>query len=161
MKAWYRSVTIWSALIAVLGLVITRLASGKSIGEIVTDPEVQSGAADVIGFLLSALGAAGVLYGRITASSAIVPSITGRTNDESGRAGLPLLAALASLAVIPLLLSLAACGAMQVQAERDIDVDIEVGPPCVVAVRADGEIVSTTRGPKPCKVVVPKPAVTP
>jgi hypothetical protein len=83
-----------------------------------------------------------------------------RGRDESGRAGLPLLVALVALALVPLVLALTGCGAMQVHAERDIDVDIDPGPPCVVVVRADGEIVSTTRGPKPCKIVVPPPAPT-
>lgn len=155
MKPWYRSVTIWSALVAVLGLIITRLASGKSVGEIVTDPEVQSGTADLIGFLLSALGAAGVLYGRVTASSAIAPSITGRTDDESGRAGLPLVAALATLALVPLLLSFAACGPRMVVAEQSVRLDVWPGPPCLIRVEVDGELVARVDWTKRCDVGAP------
>lgn len=44
--------------------------------------------------------------------------------------------------------------ATTVNAEKTVDFDIKVGPPCSVVVRADGEIVSTTRGPAPCNIVV-------
>lgn len=148
MKPLWQSVTFWSLVATLVGLALAGIGEGKSAGEILSDDIVR----ETIGEVLAAMGLAGVAWGRARAQG---PLSLGRKDDESGRAGLPLLAALVALALVPLLLSLAACGAMQVQAERDIDVDIDVGPPCVVVVRADGEIVSTTRGPKPCKVVVP------
>lgn len=46
------------------------------------------------------------------------------------------------------------CGAAQVRAEKSVSLDVTPGPPCVIVVRADGEIVSTVRGPQRCAVVV-------
>ncbi len=59
----------------------------------------------------------------------------------------------ATIAVFVALLG-TGCGATQIAAERTVTLDVTPGPPCSIVVRADGEIVSTVRGPQKCGVVV-------
>lgn len=59
----------------------------------------------------------------------------------------------ATIAVFVVLLG-TGCGASQVRAEKSVSLDVTPGPPCVIVVRADGEIVSTVKGPQRCAVVV-------
>ncbi len=59
----------------------------------------------------------------------------------------------ATVAVFVVLLG-SGCGAAQVRAEKSVSLDVTPGPPCVIVVRADGEVVSTVRGPQRCGVVV-------
>jgi hypothetical protein len=60
----------------------------------------------------------------------------------------------ATVAVFVALLGSGGCGAAQVRAEKSVSLDVTPGPPCVIVVRADGEIVSTVKGPQRCAVVV-------
>ena len=41
---------------------------------------------------------------------------------------------------------LSACVAREIRAERSVDFVVRRGPPCIVTVTADGELVHTTRG---------------
>ena len=46
------------------------------------------------------------------------------------------------------------CGPMTVAAKKSVEMNVKKGPPCVIEVKADGEIVSTVQGPKKCNVEV-------
>lgn len=99
-----------------------------------------------------------VLGGMLLGWSAPVPGI--RRPDEPTRgmaridAVFVAIALGAMVAVFAALLGAGGCGAAQVRAEKSVSLDVTPGPPCVIIVRADGEIVSTVRGPQRCAVVV-------
>ena len=46
------------------------------------------------------------------------------------------------------------CGPMTVAAKKSVEMNVKKGPPCVIEVKADGEVVSTVQGPKKCNVEV-------
>ena len=48
------------------------------------------------------------------------------------------------------------CGPRLVTAEDRVAVDIEQGPPCVVSVSSDGELVASVKGPNKCRIEVPQ-----
>lgn len=51
-----------------------------------------------------------------------------------------------ALLAVALLAGAGGCLAREVRAERSVDFAVSRGPPCVVTVRADGDLVHTTRG---------------
>ncbi len=80
-----------------------------------------------------------------------------RPPDQRGMARVDaVFAAIAIAATTGIFVALlgAGCGATQVRAEKSVSLDVTPGPPCVIVVRADGEIVSTVAGPQRCAVVV-------
>ena len=48
------------------------------------------------------------------------------------------------------------CGPRHVKAEDRVAVDSEQGPPCVVSVSSDGELVASVKGPNKCRIEVPQ-----
>jgi hypothetical protein len=46
------------------------------------------------------------------------------------------------------------CGPLAVSAKQSVEMDVRKGPPCVIEIKADGEVVSTVQGPKKCNVEV-------
>lgn len=76
------------------------------------------------------------------------PAVPLGGNRGNARVGFLVLAA----AVGALALGLGGCGALQVKAEKTVDVDIVPGPPCRVTVSADGQVVSTVSAPQKCAV---------
>lgn len=46
------------------------------------------------------------------------------------------------------------CGPLAVSAKRSVEMDVKKGPPCVIEIKADGEVVSTVQGPRMCNVEV-------
>ena len=54
--------------------------------------------------------------------------------------------------IIGCVASVQGCGPRVVSAEDRIGVDINQGPPCKIAVTADGELVASVSGPNQCKI---------
>jgi len=157
-KPWFRSLTFWSLIATLIGIVLAGIGQGASPVSILGDPEVQA----TLGKILALLGFGGALIGR---TRAVGPLTLGSgKGDQSGRAAVGLLAMLAVAGVLLLGSLLAGCLARQVHAERSIGVDIRRGPPCVVVITADGDVASTVTGPR-CdglpELAAPAPAVTP
>lgn len=86
--------------------------------------------------------------------AAIGPSMKTAKPDDRGftrlgvMLGLTLVSALAALVVGGMFaLATGGCLPRQVTAERSIDVDVSIGPPCVATLSADGAIAGTATGP--------------
>lgn len=154
-KSWYRSLTFWSLVATLLGLVLAGIGQGDPLLAILGDTSVQA----TVGEILAFLGLGGVLVGRARA----VGPLTLGGGDRRGSAEIGLVKAAAVACILGTLLALVigACLARQVVAERSIAVDIDRGPPCVVTVTADGAVASTVTGPRCDLQPLPGPTVTP
>lgn len=97
-----------------------------------------------------------VLGGMLLGWSAPVPGLRKPDEPPRGMARVDVVfagaAVTAVVAVFVVLMT--GCGAAQVRAEKSVSLDVTPGPPCQIVVRADGEIVSTVKGPQRCAVVV-------
>lgn len=82
-----------------------------------------------------------------------------KRSNERGHARADLLGwvgAIAVIAAIVALTTLGGCAPRHVVAERSVDVDIKRGPPCLIRVVADGELVARVDWSKRCEVALPE-----
>lgn len=92
MKPFYKSLTFWSLVVTLIGLVLAGVGQGRPLLELLSDVEVQA----TLGEVLTALGIGGALVGRARAQG----PLTRGNGDESGRVDIGLILAVAGLAVI-------------------------------------------------------------
>lgn len=91
-------------------------------------------------------------------------AIAARKSDERGHARpafVMLLAAVSVFVVGLLAVGVGGCGPRHVVADRSVAIDVRRGPPCLVQVHADGELVARVDWSKRCEVTVgehPTPA---
>jgi hypothetical protein len=82
-----------------------------------------------------------------------------KRSNERGQVDEALLGGLAiacALATIVLLAIGGGCAPRHVVAERSVDVEIRRGPPCLIRVIADGELVARVDWSKRCEVALPE-----
>lgn len=149
MKPFWKSVTFWSLVATLVGLALAGIGQGKTVGDLLADDIVR----ETIGEVLAAMGLAGVAWGRARAQG---PLSLGRTDDERGNVRVAAL----GLLLLPLGLLLAAiiasgCGPRMVTAERSVNLDVWPGPPCLIRVEVDGELVARVDWTKRCDVGAP------
>lgn len=140
-KPWYRSLTFWSLVATLLGLVLAGIGQGDPLLAILGDTSVQA----TVGEILAFLGLGGVLVGRARA----VGPLTLGDGDRSGHAGLGVLAFVVLGAVFAAALISAGCIPRQVVAKDSIEIlVVEDDESCVVELRADGKLASRLTGPR-------------
>ena len=59
-----------------------------------------------------------------------------------------------AMIVVSAVTMISGCGPMTFAAQRSVEMNVKKGPPCVIEIKADGEVVSTVQGPKRCNVEV-------
>lgn len=82
-----------------------------------------------------------------------------KRRDERGQVNEVLLGGIAiacAIAAIVLLAIGGGCAPRHVVAESSVDVQIKRGPPCVIVVKADGELVARVDWSKRCEVALPE-----
>lgn len=62
-KVWWKSATLWALTLQLVGLLVAGFGSGRAATDLAGDVEVQR----ILGEIMTALGAAGVLWGRARA----------------------------------------------------------------------------------------------
>lgn len=153
MKPVWKSLTLWSAVIALVGVVLSQLAAGAGVVGVASDPGVQS----AIGDVLSALGFVGVVAGRMRVGDlAVRPTVSPVSPpDERGMARLDVALTIAAVASVAALLFAAltsgGCGTARIDSPEPVSLSVDSGPPCtIVAQHADGETVLSFTAPGAC-----------
>lgn len=92
-------------------------------------------------------------------------ALAARKTDERGhvRGGLAVLVLALGVFVVGLLaVGVGGCAPRHVVAEQSVEVDIQRGPPCLIVVKADGELVARVDWSRRCEVSLPEiPQATP
>ena len=87
-------------------------------------------------------------------------ALAARKTDQRGQARVSslvvLLLAFSAFAFAFILLGSGGCAPRHVVAERSVDVEIQRGPPCLIQVHADGELVARVDWVKRCEVALPE-----
>jgi hypothetical protein len=144
MKPVWKSLTLWSAVVALVGAVLAFFASGQSAVGVVSDPGVQA----AIGEVLTVLGFVGTVAGRLR-----VGDLTAKgPPDERGAvtAGLVMGVVVAFVGAL-----LWGCAATDIRAETEVHPYFDPGPPCLITVDVDGHRVHRTRWDQPCPIDMP------
>lgn len=128
-----RLLTMLGLLLFVAGLIITRLLRDEQ------DPGLGADIGDILksfGAVLAAIG-----------GSLPIPELIRRGVGAGGGKVLVTLIAGGILSAGALLGGCGLLGAREIVAERSVQFDVQRGPPCIVKVLADGDLVHTTTGP--------------
>lgn len=160
MKPVWKSLTLWSAVVALVGAVLAYFASDHSsaVG-VVSDPGVQL----ALGGVMAALGFVGTVVGRVRAGGLGKPSLElppedpAKPNDQGGFAAVHFLAGLAVAVCLAGVAALAfgGCAATDIRAETEVHPYFDPGPPCLITVDVDGHRVHRTRWDEPCPIDMP------
>lgn len=153
MKPIWKSLTLWSAIIALVGVILSQLAAGASVVGVASDPGVQA----AIGDVLSALGFVGVVAGRLRVGDLAVRPTSSPVSppDERGMARLDVVLTLAAVASVIALLFAAmtssGCGTVRIDSPEPVALSVDSGPPCaIVAQDHAGETVLSFTAPGTC-----------
>ncbi len=158
MKPVWKSLTLWSAVVALVGAVLAYFASDHSsaVG-VVSDPGVQL----ALGGVMAALGFVGTVVGRVRAGGLAKPSLElppedpAKPKGQGGFAAVHLLAGLAAAVCLAGVAALAfgGCASTPVILEDDkpITLAVDSGPPChVLGQHTDGETAIEFTAPGTC-----------
>jgi len=151
-KPWYRSLTFWSLIATLFGLVLAGVGQGAPLIDILGDPAVQG----TIGEILAALGLGGTLYGRARAQG---PMTLGGRPEERGNVRLGAMLVIGAVAMMFIVLTFAGgCGPRNLVLDPDDPPPtfaVKRGPPCRMSLVALGEEQAVvTHGTARCRLVV-------